>query len=95
MVSVFSTFFFDFRENMKINSLNTFFAQRRKADVDHNLIVLPVRMFHYCSLLKDFDKILYWSSIIKLECDVVRPKYTGKRFLRNVGLYHRAGCYKF
>jgi len=68
MVSFFSTFFFDFRENVKINYLNAFFAQRHKADVGHNLVVLPIRMFHYCSLLLDFDKIWYRSSIIKLEC---------------------------
>jgi len=53
---LFSTFFFDFRENVKINSLNTLFAQRRKADVGYNLVVLSIRMFHYCSLLLDFEK---------------------------------------
>lgn len=72
---------------MKINSLNASFAQRHKADVGHNLVVLPIRMFHYCSLLLDFDKFWYRSSIIKLECDVVRHKCTGSRFLRNVGKY--------
>lgn len=72
---------------MKINSLNTFFGQRHKADVGHNLVVLPIRMFHHCSLLQDFDKIWYWSLIIKLECDVVRHKYTGSAFLLNVGKY--------
>jgi hypothetical protein len=43
-------------ENLKMNSLNTFFAQKHKADVAHNLVVLSIRMFQYCSLLLDFDK---------------------------------------
>jgi len=88
MVSFFfATFFFDFRENVKINSLNAFFVQRHKADIGHNLVVSSIRMFHYCSVLLDFDKIWYWSSVIKLEYDVVRHKYTGSRFPRNVGKY--------
>jgi hypothetical protein len=87
MVSFFSTFFFDFREDLKINYLNTFFAQRHKSDVGHNLVVLPIGMFLYCSLLLDFDRIWYWSSIIKLERDVVRHKYTGSSFLQSVGKY--------
>jgi hypothetical protein len=86
IVKFFSTFFFDFRENVKIIFLNMIFAQRHIADLAV-LVIFLIRMFHYCSLLPDFDKIWYWSSIIKLECDVVRHKYTGSRFLLSVGKY--------
>jgi hypothetical protein len=68
---------------VKINSLNMFFSQRHKAD----LVVFLIRMFHFCSLLPHFDKIWYWISIIKLEYNVVRHKYTASRFLRGVGKY--------
>jgi hypothetical protein len=79
---------------VKINSLNAFFAQRHKADVGHNLVVLPIRMFHYCSLLLDFDKFWYRSSIIKLECDVINV--LGADFSEMlVSMHHTAGCYTF
>lgn len=81
---------------MKINSLNMFFAQRHKANLVV-LVVFPIRMFHYCSLLPDFYKIWYWNSILNWNVMSYVINKLGVGFSETLvsTMYHSEGCYRF